>query len=338
MQPTISKINNIAVPLQQLRIKHSRIDEVLAELESLIYPGNKDSILVIGPTGVGKTMLAKHMCDSAFQAAADEMQLDAGYIPAVYVEAPASGEKEFSWRLLFQRILAQLDGGLDLPKVAYGIEPKSGRMLKPRGQPNTLAGLRTAVVSALKKRGTHFLVIDEAAHIIRQTSNDRLQVQFDTLKSIANESGTQMVYVGSYDSYPLVSLAAPLSRRTHVLHFDRYRKDSESDIRAFRACIRSFERTLPDLWDGKLLPHADALQENTVGCVGTLSSILTRAAVLAQHAGKWSDDVLRRALLTEAQHKQILSETLDGEIAINPSLTRTLAEAKPKQLGKRSVA
>jgi hypothetical protein len=261
-----------------------------------------------------------------------------GIYTAVYVEAPASGEKEFSWRLFFQRILAQLDGELDLPKVAYGIEPESGRMRKPRGQPNTLAALRTAVEKALKERSTRFLVVDEAAHIIRQSSNQRLCVQLDTLKSLTNACGTQIVLVGSYDLYPLVSLSAQLARRLHVLHFERYRLDSDTDIRAFRACIRSFERTLPDLWEGKLLPHADALQENTLGCIGTLSSVLTRAAMLAQQAGKWSDEVLRRALLTEAQHKQILSETLDGEMAINPSLTRTFAEEKPKQFGKRSAA
>ncbi|NHQ84851.1 AAA family ATPase [Iodobacter sp. HSC-16F04] len=339
MQPTLSKISNPAIQLQQLRIKHSRIDEVLTELDTLIYPGNQDSILVIGPTGVGKTMLAKHMRDSAVQAAVNEMQADAGHIPAVYVEAPSSGEKEFSWRLFFQRILAQLEGELNLPKVHYGIDTASGRFVKPRGQSNnSLAALRTSVERALKERGTRFLVIDEAAHIIRQSSNQRLCVQLDTLKSLTNACGTQIVLVGSYDLYPLVSLSAQLARRLHVLHFERYRLDSDTDIRAFRACIRSFERTLPDLWEGKLLLHADALQENTLGCIGTLSSVLTRAAMLAQQAGKWSDEVLRRALLTDAQHKQILSETLDGEMAINPSLTRTFAEEKPKQFGKRSAA
>jgi len=339
MQPTLSKISNPAIQLQQLRIKHSRIDEVLTEVDTLIYPGNQDSILVIGPTGVGKTMLAKHMRDSAIQAAANEMQADAGHIPAVYVEAPSSGEKEFSWRLFFLRILSQLEGDLHLPKVHYGIDTASGRLVKPPGRTNnSLAALRTSVERALKERGTRFLVIDEAAHIIRQSSNQRLCVQLDTLKSLTNACGTQIVLVGSYDLYPLVSLSAQLARRLHVLHFERYRLDSDTDIRAFRACIRSFERTLPDLWEGKLLPHADALQENTLGCIGTLSSVLTRAAMLAQQAGKWSDEILRRALLTEAQHKQILSETLDGEMAINPSLTRTFAEVKPKQFDKRSAA
>jgi energy-coupling factor transporter ATP-binding protein EcfA2 len=328
--------------LNDLRIKHTRIGQMMSELETLIYPKSQDSILLVcGPSGVGKSTLAKHMVENALQKASTEMDRNAGLIPAVYIEAPSSGETDFSWRLFYQQILQQLEGDFDMPKVAYGIDAETGRMMRPRGATgNSLGALRTAVERALRARQTRFLVIDEAAHIIRQTRRDRLEIQLDTLKSLANRCGTQMVLVGSYDLYQLMSLSGQLARRTHVLHFERYRQDHDADLRAFRACVQKFQNALPHLWGEQLMPHAGALQENTLGCVGTLSAVLTRAAMLAQKDGGWSVDALRRALLTEAQRHQILEEILEGEAAINPGMTRTMrhTENQKPHREERNVA
>lgn len=309
------------------RIKHTRVAEVMAELATLIYPGSQDSILLVcGPTGAGKTTLAKHMVDTALKQAAPQMESNRGVIPAIYVEAPSSGENDFSWRLFYRKILAQLGDDLETPKVAYGIDPETGRMVRPQGiSKNTLAALRTAVERGLRERQVQFIVVDEAAHIIRQTrGNRRLEIQLDTLKSLANLCGTQMVLVGSYDLYQLVSLSGQIARRTHVLHFERYREDRPEDVRAFESCIHAFDKALPDLWGGQLPRYSKALHENTLGCIGTLSSVLVRAAKLAGATGAWSVDALQRALLTEAQRARILEEILDGETAIGPSLTRAL--------------
>lgn len=328
--PALMPVSASAESLLNLRIKHTRIRQVIEELNTLIYPGSQDSILlVIGPTGVGKSTLAKHMVENAMEGASSEMNADAGFIPAAYVEAPSSGEDDFSWRLFYTQALAELGEDLSAPKVAYGIDPVTGRMVRPRGMShNGLAGLRTAVERCLKERNTRFLVIDEAAHIIRQTRRSRLEIQLDTLKSLANKSSSQMVMVGSYDLYQLVSLSGQLARRIHVVHCERYRQDRPEDVQAFTACLQKFQSLLPHLWGDQLLQYAQALHENTLGCIGTLSSVLTRAAKLAEADGKWTIGALERALLTEAQRTRILEEILEGEQAINPSLTRELARAK----------
>jgi hypothetical protein len=330
----LSPAGSSAATLHTLCFKHARVDRITEELKCLIYPGSQASVpMICGPTGTGKSTLARRIVEKEKEQAADLMEANPGLLPSVYVEAPSSGENEFSWRLFYQRILDQLDEHIDTPRSAYGIDRESGRMVRPRGAGgNSLAALRTAVERGLRARQVRFLIIDEAAHIIHQSrGSGKLQIQLDTLKSLANECGTQMVLVGSYDLYQLVSLSGQLARRIQVLHFERYREDVPEDREAFARCIRAFERELPELWDGKLMKHVDALHHNTLGCIGTLSSVLIRAARLSEAVGKWDDDALKRSLLNEAQRLQILSEITDGEASIGPSQERIWEPRRRKE-------
>jgi len=295
----------------------------MADLCALMYPPTPDEIvLVCGPTGVGKSTLGKFLVEDAVSGNHALMNQDAGLIPAVYVEAPSSGEREFCWALLYHQILGQLEGDLPMRRHAYSVDAKSNRLvIPPTLSPNSLAALRTAVEKALKDRGTSHLVIDEAAHIMQHQNLRRLTSNMNTLKSLSNRSGAQIVLSSSYDLFQMVSLSGQLARRAQVLHFDRYRQDNDADIRAFMACVQWFEKALPEFFRGRLLPYSEVLHENTLGCVGTMRDVLCRAARFMAAADGWSPKHLERALLTVAQRDRILAEILEGEEAINPGMT-----------------
>lgn len=324
-----------AAPLSSLRIRHSRLASLMSDMGSLLDPEG-DILAVMGPTGVGKSVLGDYLVTNALKEAEAEMLADAGLKPAIRVEAASSGEDEFSWRLFYQGILEELGEDLSMPRQVFDVDPASGRLVRARRTPtNTLAGLRKAVERALVARQVKFLVVDEAAHIFRQCSERKLLIQLDTLKSLSNTAGVQLVLIGSYDLYELLFLSGQLARRIQVVHFSRYRQDVDADVRAFRACLRQFQEAHKGVWGDGLMEHAEALMENTLGCVGTLKAVLKRAVKFADARGGWSVDALQSALLTQTQREQILREILEGEQRIAPGVTRELHPSNPATGGKR---
>lgn len=318
-------------PLETLRIRHSHLSHLMSDLACLLDPKG-DILAILGPTGVGKSVLNEYLVKTALKDAAEEMQANSALLPAILVEAESSGEDKFSWRLFYQDILEQLGEDMSMPRQDYDIDPVSGRLVRTRYKnTNSLAGLRKAVVKALKARKVKFVVVEEAAHIFGQCTPRNLLIQLNTLKSLSNTSGAQLVLAGSYDLYELVTLSGQLARRIQVIHFPRYREDVEADVRAFRACLQQFQAVHKVVWGNSLMEHADALMENTVGCIGTLKSVLQRAVKYATARGGWSLDVLQAALLARVQREKILSEVLEGERRIEPGITRDL------QLHKKSA-
>lgn len=296
-----------AQELLNKRINHPRISEVIAEVEALESMGQGHILMVTGPTGVGKTTLAHTLYARMLKRYQLEMAQDPGLIPVLRIEARATSEAEFNWKLFYSDILEQLEGPVrSLAGVDYGVDPTTNRVYRPLGRSkNTAAGLRKKVEEALRARRVKVLMIDEGGHLTN-VSETRMKRQTDALKSLSNCAGCQIILFGSYDILGVSRLSGQLARRIKEIHFSRYHTDCPDDRIAFKGFLQQLEQDGKGYFDG-------LLQTNTLGCIGTLMDLIRSFISRAQKYGGVSQDRLQKSLLTQGQHGVILEEIRLGE-------------------------
>ena len=302
-----------AIELFNSRINHPRIGQIITEVEALSGLGAENILMVVGPTGVGKTTLAVSLENRIRKTHAQQMHCDVGFVPVVRVEARATSESEFNWKLFYSDLLDVLESESITPAVAYGVNPLTNKVLKPLGRSkNTAAALRKKVENALQARGVKFLIIDEGGHFTNVTEA-KMTRQTDALKSLANCAGCQIILLGSYDILGVSRLSAQLARRTKEIHFSRYRIDLPDEKADFQKFLSHLEDKSRGYFGGLLIENAELLQKNTLGCIGTLMNLLKGFLSRAQRAGVVSQDLLLKSLQTPGQCAAILSEIRAGE-------------------------
>lgn len=76
-------------------------------------------------------------------------------------------------------------------------------------------------------------MIDEAQHILLASNRQRLECQFESLKSLAAETGTTILLVGTYRLLEILDQSAQLTRRCQVVNFPRYDMRQKADRNMF---------------------------------------------------------------------------------------------------------
>jgi energy-coupling factor transporter ATP-binding protein EcfA2 len=297
---------------------HPRLVAARETLLGAIYESAPNSlILVLGPTGVGKTTLRVKAEQLLTTAMSVDLEADPGLLPVVSVECIAPESGAFSWRDHFRRLLLHMEE----PLLDHKLHPgKSIRIANRtvRFMPNARAAgteYRHAVERALCFRRPVAVMLDEAQHLARVGPGRRLSDQLDVIKSIANYTKTVHVLLGTYGLLVFRNLSAQLSRRSFDIHFTRYRVADPGDRKAFLTVLRSFEQQLPLPEPPELVKEWEYLYERSIGCVGVLKDWLVRAltAVLRRSAPALTLRDLQTQALNVSQCDKMLAEALEGE-------------------------
>lgn len=301
---------------QDFAVAHPLLVEAKDQLIAAISERAPNSvILVLGPTGVGKTTLLARIEQLLTSEVFGELDTDPGRLPVVSVEAIAPPSGNFNWRDHFRRMLHEMNEPLINRKRTMrpcGCEPDVHFMpcvRAPGGE------YHHAVEQALRYRRPRAVLVDEAQHLAKMASGRRLLDQLDVIKSVANRTGTVHALFGTYDLLAFRNLSGQLSRRSIDVHFRRYRADGSEDRKKFQNVLRSFERQIPLPEPPDLVTHWEFLYERSIGCVGVVKEWLVRvlSAILIRGDAKLTLRDLSSHALTIPQCEKMLAEITEGE-------------------------
>lgn len=271
-------------------IAHTKIREVADVLLRLIRePGDAEVIHLIGPTGVGKSTVMKYVIKMLFEAALPELERNPGQIPAAYIVARNPEKGSYDWKEHYISTMLALDEVLIdrkiyLPEPGPRRDEDRARVVERVGR---AAALRRATESTLRNRIKFGFFVDEAQYMTKHKSGLGLENQADTIRSIAFESGTLHILVGTYALRFLRNLNGQLGRRSHTVHFERYRTDGVSaeeehkNAESFAQAFLSLQDLLPLERTPDLTKHMKFCFARCVGCVGHLKSWFTRSLDIA---------------------------------------------------------
>lgn len=273
-------------------------------------------ILVIGPTGVGKTTLLDHLEQRLCEVALPHLEQDPGHLPVVKLLAATPATRQFKWADFFTRGLLAVQE----PLVDYKVNSQAPAekaytsAFTPRNRSDA-ATLQLSWEHALHHRRPVAVLIDEAQHLGKIGRGASLLDQLDHLKSVAILTNTVYVLAGTYELLAFRNLSAQLSRRSIDVHFPRYQATNKEDVRAFKTVLLAFQRHLPVEEMPDLVLQWQECYICTAGCVGILKEWLLKALAeaLERNAKTISPELLAHHAPSLARREQMLREIEEGE-------------------------
>jgi len=268
---------------EQQRFRHAHLEEARDELiDAILYPCGKATINIFGPTGAGKTTLLCLIADH-FAQMMPEITQTTGHTHHLILRAPAAHTQRFGWKDFYKlwiHTLYQQHPEADVDFEEGGIRrDKSGRLIiEDRVSVYALRRAATTLTCRLKPL---FIGIDEAPHIKKIASGDRIADQMDVIKCWTEDSETVFALVGTYELLQMTNLNGQQGRRSRDIHLKRYKSEG-ADWEAFKKLLRTCQQHMPLPETPDLMSHSEYLYTESLGCIGVLKP--------------WLDDTLRDQL------------------------------------------
>lgn len=240
-------------------------------------PAGAPILMVFGPTGAGKTTLLERVLARITNDRANSLLVDPQRFGPISMKCPAPAGGAFSWSEFLVRALTALQEPGPADKV---VVPDDPRLPIEATRWRNVGDLRRAFESAVIARKPPAIFVDEAGHLARVGTGERLMAQLDFIKSLADATDAVFVLVGTYDLLALRNLSGQLGRRCQEVHLARYLVDDPGDERSFRSVINTFAQQLP-MDASILLERSDWVYTRSAGCVGILKEWLDRALAAA---------------------------------------------------------
>ncbi|PFS08397.1 ATPase [Bacillus thuringiensis] len=305
---------------QYVKVEHPIMESIVEDLvERIKNPAGSNLIMVVGPTGVGKTTVQELVVRKIYQWALKREDMD-NRIPITGVELPSPELGRFNWKDYYKRVLEALNEPLIDFKVDYDTLKQSDKITKisPYDK-RTSPELRRSLEKAFYYRKPLAFLVDEAQHFSNITNGKTLHLQLDVIKSLANISGVLHILVGHYDLADFINLSGQLSRRVTDIHFARYNANNMDELKHFINVIANLQKQLPLEKEPDLINHYDFIYERTLGCIGILKDWLSRCLVSSVNNGETTINFqsLKKYALPISKIEVMMEEIEKGEDKFN---------------------
>jgi GTPase SAR1 family protein len=327
-QPPQERMNFFKKP--DVTFMHRNLLTVFNKTHRIILePAGASIILVIGPSGVGKSTLVRLLYKKIIEQSIAKMKINPGWIPIVCVEARAPGKGAFRWKSFYEIILKAVDEPEIQQKINYndnGIRRDSDGKLVINTRRTTEDALRLAMENALIHRKPYTLAVDEFQHIGKMAGVELLQAHMDCVKSAVNITKVPWTGFGTYQLLDFLELSPQLSRRTKIIHFPRYCLESDEDIKEFKRILEHLQYRMPLLEAPPLKEkYWQFCYERCIGNFGTLRDWLTDAydLALSEEANTLSLEHLKETAYKDFECEEMALEAINGENKLRDSEDRS---------------
>lgn len=298
----------------QHAIYRAVLDEVLLQIEC---PSGFEFFAVFGPTGVGKSTLCHTVGTEALEFFSKDSPPNSGELPVVMVTAPAAPRGRPDWKELFCRILEEINRPLAKAPRTTGFNGgfEASISLGPFFGRGTTQGIRRALREAIAFRKVRLILIDEGQHLTKGLNPFQVAMDMDNLKNLACETNCLIGLLGTYELLPLITASGQLSRRVLPVHYPRYSDKSLRIAKLFDDALAAFIEQMPLDSKEVILENRELLYRRTLGCVGTLATMLGRICwrTLRLGNGRVTAEIIKNCALKAGCSRRIESETLRGE-------------------------